>query len=324
MAFHAAKYSGQNLSQDESDGGKPIYCVRATDTRALSESLKLLFNLNHFYPDRVSSFSQTLNYILTILDNTYLESDPIQPPVNYLINALLNLELPGAVPNDSTATNPLFPRSGSTVHTERLIDILDLAVRAGTEEKLEKTAIPLLTLIRRVNEIAPTDVQEHMRKRLLPSDGERDQPLGSTNSLASKLLRLTTTPGAPQLREGVSSLLFELSNRDAGTFIRNVGYGYAAGYLMSHKIALPEDSLGEDVGAKVTSVGGDDINPVTGQRRAMEPPDPSLDMTDEEKEREAERLFVLFERLKATGVMNVTNPVEQATRESRLEEVQDD
>ncbi len=41
-------------------------------------------------------------------------------------------------------------------------------------------------------------------------------------------------------------------------------------------------------------------------------------MTEEEKEREAERLFVLFERLKATGVVDVKNPVER-----RFEEVDD-
>jgi len=47
-------------------------------------------------------------------------------------------------------------------------------------------------------------------------------------------------------------------------------------------------------------------------------------MTPEEKEREAERLFVLFERLKATGVVDVRNPVEEALREGRIQEVSDD
>ena len=63
---------------------------------------------------------------------------------------------------------------------------------------------------------------------------------------------------------------------------------------------------------------GEDINPVTGQRLAAEPENPEPEMTDEEKEREAERLFVLFERLKATGVVDVENPVHQAMREGRF------
>ena len=41
----------------------------------------------------------------------------------------------------------------------------------------------------------------------------------------------------------------------------------------------------------------------------------------EEKEREAERLFVLFERLRATGVVDIKNPVQQAIDEGRFEEL---
>lgn len=50
------------------------------------------------------------------------------------------------------------------------------------------------------------------------------------------------------------------------------------------------------------------------------------EMTDEEKEREAERLFVLFERLKKTGVIDVENPVAKAMRENpeRFQELDSD
>ena len=44
-------------------------------------------------------------------------------------------------------------------------------------------------------------------------------------------------------------------------------------------------------------------------------------MTEEEKDREAERLFVLFERLRATGVVDIKNPVQQAIDEGRFEEL---
>ena len=47
-------------------------------------------------------------------------------------------------------------------------------------------------------------------------------------------------------------------------------------------------------------------------------------MTDAEKEREAERLFVLFERLRATGVLNVENPLRTAQQTGRFEELSDD
>lgn len=47
-------------------------------------------------------------------------------------------------------------------------------------------------------------------------------------------------------------------------------------------------------------------------------------MTPEEQEREAERLFVLFERLKKTGVVDIQNPVEAAQQSGRFEEVDEE
>ena len=295
--------------------------------RALSETLKLVFNLNQFYPQRAQSFQILLNPILTILAHLRLASNPLDTPVNYLINALLNTELEQrddtAKLNADQSHDPLFPEAAPNGHVERLIEILDRAVQQYSEEELEASIVPLLTLIRRIKELAPQSTVKRMSDMLLPSNSERDQPLGTSDNLASRLLKLSTTPVAPQVREGISSLLFELSDKDPAMFVRNVGYGYAAGYLLTHKIPIPEASLQDDVGAKVTNVDGCEINPITGQRRDMEPPDPTLGMTDEEKEREAERLFVLFERLKATGVMDVTNPVELAARKGEFEDVED-
>ncbi len=146
-----------------------------------------------------------------------------------------------------------------------------------------------------------------MQTLLLPSNEERAQPLGRAETLAAYLLRLSTSPVAPNLRESISSLMFELSDKDASSFVRNVGYGFASGFLITHDLPMPANAAEgwstvesgeklEDIGEKVTNVDGREINPVTGQRRDMEPVDQGPEMTDEEKEREAERLFVLFER----------------------------
>ncbi len=96
---------------------------------------------------------------------------------------------------------------------------------------------------------------------------------------------------------------------------------------MTHNLPVPDTAFkgedeSQDLGGRLTTIDGKEINPVTGQRRDMEPEDPGPAMSDEEKEREAEKLFVLFERLKATGVVNVVNPVEQALQEGRFEEVE--
>jgi hypothetical protein len=178
-------------------------------------------------------------------------------------------------------------------------------------------------VLRKIHDIAPEDAKKNMQRHLLPAHKDRDLPVGQSDSLSSRLLRLSTSPIAPSLREGISSLLFELSGKDANQFVRNVGYGFAAGYLMSHDIPVPASAkeFGED------GESGVPINPITGQRLDKEPVGEEPEMTMEEKEREAERLFVLFERLRATGVVDVQNPVRQAMEEGRfdrrIEEVDD-
>lgn len=293
------------------------------DDRALSESLKLLFNLTQHYPQRLGGFTNIIPDILVILSRIHLAEKPLQPPVNYLINALLNLELPGrpSPTDESPHSTALFPSRNAACHTQKLIDILNLASRNGNDEELESTAVPLVTLLRRIIGLAPPEAQFCLKRELLPPARERDQPLGRSNSFPSRLLRLSTSPVASNLKEGISSLLFELSDQDPSTFIRNVGYGFAAGFLMTHNMSVPESVINDVNSNRATSVDGLEVNPITGQRLDKEPRDLGPDMTDEEKEREAERLFVLFERLKATGVVNAINPVEQAARQGFLEEI---
>ncbi|MCJ1455018.1 hypothetical protein MMC28_005372 [Mycoblastus sanguinarius] len=313
VAAHASKFP----SKSQSEGLQPM------EVQALSETLKLLFNLTTYYPHHIPEFIDTLPNVLHILLEVPLKALALQPPVTWLINALLNLngETTSAFPSSSSSPllSHIYPASDPNIHIDRLTIILSSTVRTIKEEQLETTLTPLITLLRRLYELAPAPIKSHMQSTLLPSDDERAQPLGKSDSLPSYLLRLSTSPVAQQLREGVSSLLFELSSKNATTFVRNVGYGFAAGFLMTHNLPMPS---GEDLGEKITIVGGREINPITGQMKDMEPRDNGPEMTDEEKEREAERLFVLFERLKATGVMEVVNPVEQAAREGRFEEVE--
>ncbi|KAL8709079.1 MAG: hypothetical protein Q9220_006100 [cf. Caloplaca sp. 1 TL-2023] len=290
----------------------------------------LLFNLSQYYPRHLSNLAKSAPSILKILCRIHLATPILQPPVTYLVNALLNLSVDSEdKPNKDSDPNPYFPKPDQFCNIDRFITILDNAVRTYSEEQLETLATPLVTLLRKVFDFAPSHVRPHMQSALLPSNSERSQPLGQSNTLASRLLRLSNSPVAPSLRESVSSLLFELSDKDATSFVRNVGYGFASGFLMTHNLHVPASATegwstsqnGQDVGEKLTNVDGKEINPVTGQIRDLEPEPPTDEMTEQEKEREAERLFVLFERLKATGVVNVKNPVQQAAEEGRFEEV---
>lgn len=295
---------------------------------ALSESLKLFFNLTQFYPDQIPALTKSLLHICKILTNVRLPSPPLQPPITYIINSLLNLDLE-LKRSHIFATNPLFPKFDPRCNVNRLYSVLDQSIRRYNEEELEQLACPLITLIRNIYSFAPPKVREHMRSLMLPSNEDRLKPLGRSESFSSYLLRLSTAAGAPSIRESIQHMLFELSDQDATNFVRNVGYGFAAGFLMSHKISVPASAMeawstgeydtdtasiaassrsgrtsisdqgGANIGGESTPKPkvGYRINPITGQRLDMENmEDTGPPMSNAEKEREAERLFVLFER----------------------------
>ncbi|KAF1984968.1 hypothetical protein K402DRAFT_413641 [Aulographum hederae CBS 113979] len=295
----------------------------AMEEMAFCETLKLIFNITHYYPDLGTLFSKSIPPLLKILHRTKIPHPPMAPPVNYLINALLNLDI-----NDKSihqfGTSPLFPKLNQNCNAEHMINILDRAITEYPESELDHVAAPILNLIRKVHEIAPDGVKKFMHWLLLPTDDERNQPLGKSDTLASRLLRLSSSALCPTLRNSISQLLFELSDKDATSFVRNVGYGFASGFLMSQNMAIPEsakEAWSEEQSRNGSGNSNGPINPVTGQRLSSEPVSNEPPMTDDEKEREAEKLFVLFERLKKTGVVKVKNPVEQAIDEGRFEEI---
>ncbi|TVY18531.1 Synembryn-like protein C3E7.04c [Lachnellula arida] len=298
---------------------------------ALIESLKLLFNLTHFCPQRSTAFSPALPHILLILCKRPISSTkPLDPPIAPLVNSLINLNLEH---KDSVAA--LFPKATPNAIVDRFVEILEKSIKVYVDEELEQLVSPLLTLIRRIYELAPEETQKYMRKVILPSTADRQQPLGRAESLSSRLLRLSTNPTTPQVRESASGLLFDMSDKDATKFVQNVGYGFASGFLFQHNVPIPEnaleaystsDSEGSNTRASQDSRRTLDgkINPITGQFLDKEEKVEEEPMTQEQKEREAERLFVLFERLKKTGIVDIQNPVEAAFQQGRFEELDDD
>jgi hypothetical protein len=272
---------------------------------ALIETLKLTFNLTHFCPHRAGAFSPSLVYILIIITHRAISgTKPLEPPIAPLVNALMNLPLET---KDNTAT--LFPKNMPTVNVDRLTDILEKSIKAYTDDELEQLVSPLLTLLRKVYEIAPKEVKRHMERGLLPSDTDRREILGRGQTLPSRLLRLSSNPTTPQVREAVSNLLFDLSGKDARNFVQNIGYGFASGFLFQHNVPIPENALeawstsGSEGSATRASQDSRNlerrVNPITGQLLEQEERIVEEEMTQEEKEMEAEKLFVLFERFVA-------------------------
>jgi hypothetical protein len=289
LTRHAKRYS-------KSSRRLSLQHTNPMDLMALSETLKLLFNITHFYPDLSEHFSKSIPHIFKILVRRKIPNPPLQAPVNYLINALINLDLEDKKGQQVKflGMNAVFPKFDAKCNAEHLINILDNAIVAYTEAELDNTISPVLTLIRRIYEIAPKDVMKYMEWLLLPTDEERSRPLGKSDTLSSRLLQLSTSAMTPSLRGSISAMMFELSGKDATKFVQNVGYGFASGFLLSNNIQMPENAM--EAHALADPDKTIPVNPITGQRIDMEDHDNSEPMTQEEKEREAERLFVLFER----------------------------
>lgn len=254
---------------------------------ALVETLKLMFNVTHFCKAKVDSFAPAIPHVLTLLTKRNFEpSKPLDGPFSPLVNSLVNLEL------DKEAQASLFPENGpQTVVVERLIGIIDLAMKNYGENELEHKATPLVSVLRLIYDSAPDEVKMFIRGKLLPTAEDRREVLGRGETLPARLLRNSTNALAPQLREAISHFVFEMSDKDASKFVDNVGYGYASGFLFQNDIPVPKNAAGAENGESSRPV-----NPVTGQFLDQESGAALPEMTDEEKEREAERLFVLFER----------------------------
>jgi hypothetical protein len=294
------------------------------DLMALSETLKLLFNLSA-RQDNAILFQPAIQPILSILSGAKLPSRCLDPPINFLINTLVNLDFSNYGSSETIKDKSLSQTDGRTLG-DKLSHILEHSLGSYTDTELETSLPPLLTVLRKVYDIGSDALQTHMQDTLLPVHEDREVPIGKSNTIPSRLLRLSASAMAPQLREIIPALMFELSDQDPKKFIENIGYGFAAGFLASHNIAMPESAKQTMRPAK-NGKHDHAINPITGQRLDKEPEDEGPPMTTVEKEREAERLFVLFERLNATGVVNVQNPVLRAMNdgklESRIEEVDD-
>ena len=284
---------------------------------ALKETLQLLLSVTSAAPELVSPLSRVKACLVDLLEVCPTSNPPLQPLFSSLLNALANLDFANLLSDFNSGIHEGENERSFEPVIKKLVAQLDLSIQVYKVTELEVPAIPLFTVLRKLYPVTSQQDKICMQQLLLPSQINRDKPIGQGDDLPSRLLRLTTTSASMNLSESVSGLMFELSDKDASTYVANVGFGFAAGYLTRHGIPVPQTRNASKTDAQNQEVP---INPITGQRLDREPADNSTPMTMEEKEREAERLFVLFERLKATGVVDVENPLKRAMQEGKLEQ----
>jgi hypothetical protein len=119
---------------------------------------------------------------------------------------------------------------------------------------------------------------------------------------------------------------------------REIGYGNAAGYLFnkgilsapppsgstsatagpsSSRSRLTNGTAGTGAGTSSSTSNTPEINPITGTVYEEIDTKDLDEMTEEEKEQEAEKLFVLFDRLERRGFTQ--NPIRVAQQKGELE-----
>ncbi|EAU34367.1 conserved hypothetical protein [Aspergillus terreus NIH2624] len=287
------------------------------DELGLTDTSKLIFNVAKIYSDLAPAFSSSIPHIFNLVCRLQIPSQPLDGVLGSLLNCLSTLDLENKE-GTPFKSNPMFPPSDENRNVDKLIKVLDLSISSSTPQDLDIKGVSLLYVLINLYELAPEETRKHVETLLLPDDSDRSQPIGQSDTLSSKLLKLSTVPFS-NIKNAVSELLFVLSYKDAERLTKNIGYGYSSGILASRGMQLPQ-TAGEAFAAEEHDP---EINPITGQRWDAERQDTGPPMTREEKEREAERLFVLFERARANGILNVENPVRQALHEGRFEELPD-
>ncbi|ODQ67977.1 hypothetical protein NADFUDRAFT_81086 [Nadsonia fulvescens var. elongata DSM 6958] len=166
---------------------------------------------------------------------------------------------------------------------------------------------------------------------ILPSKEDRKEALGladlaSAKTLSSKLLCLLVDPFFSKSKDVMYELYWLISDKKTDVLIKNIGFGLASYYLLKKNIDISENWKQNLEAFETTdSASGSRIDPVTGIEESNNIKNSARDslppMTDEENEREAERLFVLFERIKANGVINIENPIAKAFQDTKLQEM---
>lgn len=224
---------------------------------------------------------------------------------------------------------------------------------------LDETLPPTLLLLSRAAAASP-EIKAYIRSRLLPSallvhttlgsshsDHGRDRstaagPLEKRPGLLGTLLRLMQGAAQVQSRDTAGELLWVICDSDrkfptfpatrrhlklifqAATLSKEIGYGNAAGLLFRKGLGGPPE-------AKIEEITEDEQarpiqrHPITSIQESDPEDDPLAGLTQEEKEREAERLFVLLDRMERNPVISASTGAKDIMRQ-KLErgELEDD
>nr|ODN92333.1 hypothetical protein L204_05432 [Cryptococcus depauperatus CBS 7855] len=259
-----------------------------------------------------SSPSSAMRNLFSKLGNMASSSSPRKHSADSLFPSRARSPYPttGSQPNlsrrsmSSSRDSPmgLFSKADQRALPARLLSILDKFMEThlpypkkpdelSQELVLDELLPPILLLLAKAA-TADEAMRNWLKETLLPSTLDRSPeagPLESRKGILGNILQLMTCGGHNQTRNSAGELMWAVCNENALDLCVEIGYGNAA--VTSVAAGLSNAAV-STLRHPITSLKD------TGEKTADE-------MTQEEKEREAEKLFVLFDRLEKNPVMRM-------------------
>ncbi|XP_037546917.1 synembryn-A [Nematolebias whitei] len=214
---------------------------------------------------------------------------------------------------DVLLTVPLQPDSKQSLGVNMdcvhvMLTFMERRLESG--EKVKEKLTPILNLLIESCR-AHRETRLYIRKHILPPLRDVSQRPEDGTTVRSRLVRLMTHLDT-DLKHCAADLLFVLCKENVRRFVKYTGYGNAAGLLATRGLLGGQRVRSSSTDAQYSSDSDSDteeyrqvkdrINPVTGRVEA-EQPDPMEGMTEEEKEEEAKRLIMLFNKLSRENII---------------------
>ncbi|KAJ3986935.1 guanine nucleotide exchange factor [Lentinula detonsa] len=168
----------------------------------------------------------------------------------------------------------------------------------STDTSLDELVSPLLLLCTRICMMDYTS-RKRVREWIIPPSLDRSYPLDERDDFLGRCIRLLGSVYHTRLKASVGEMLYAACDCDPSILSSLVGYGHVAGFLFNKGIlsAPPPPSTDPHSSQRV-------VNPITGTYDTMAQNGMNnsiVEMTEEEKEIEMDKLFVLFDRLDRSG-----------------------
>ncbi|XP_061563895.1 synembryn-A [Cololabis saira] len=283
-------------------------------SQRIVEILKIFFNITYSShrhepsEDDAALYRHLVAILRLCLMRKCLLADDTTELQGHTVNLLSALPLQCL---DVLLTVPLEPESKQCLGVNMdcvhaLLTYMENRLEMG--DRIKEKLTPILNLLTESCR-ANRETRIYIRKQILPPLRDASQKPEEGCTVKSRLIRLMTHLDT-DLKHCAADLIFVLCKENVRRFVKYTGYGNAAGLLATRNLLGGQTA--RNSGAQYSSDSDSDteeyrqvrdsINPVTGRVEAQQP-DPMEGMTDEEKEEEAKRLMVLFNKLSSHDII---------------------